>query len=500
MLTCRTKTTRIALLLALGLLAGCRKGPDPRTLERQVQDRLDRSFGKGLLRVAELSRKGHYAYREEGGKGRGGDRLLVYFNAELELLKDYRFSNWDQLNVGSLISVLGATPNGVRGVKPGGNRKGERIAVHGASAYAKSGEGWRPVAYLPAAREKKGAQTTDKDLLPYRRHLNRLGEIGAAFQKSKDKGDLDALAAGLEDAVARAERRLGRRQGWLTLSTGNPSGEYFRQGQTLAQVLTGAGHKARAFPSSGSLENCRLVEQGEVLFGYSQNDIAQMGFSGTDLFDRQAPLKNLRALCSLYPEAVQIVTLRGGPRSVAALRGKRVNIGGPGSGVRQNALQVLAEAGLQLRDLAAVHDAPLSQAMTDLRERRIDALFFTSAYPNRALYKMAEKTPIDLVPLAPGTVDKLRVRHPYLAPLELPANTYPSVKDKRLTVQVTAMLVAHRDAPADKVRTLLETLFANVPALSRGSLQAYFISKQTALSGVSIPLHPAAKRFFKKTD
>ena len=225
MRTLMTKTTRFALLLALALLAGCRKGPDTDTVQSQVQARLDRSFGKGLLRVAELSRKGHYAYREEGGKDRGADRLLVYFNAEIELLRDYRFSNWDQLNVGSLISVLGSTPKGVQGVKPKGNRKGERIAVHGASAYARSDAGWRPVAYLPAAREKKASPTTDKDLLPYRRHLGRLGEIGAAFQKSKDKGDLDALAASLEDAVARAERRLGRRQGWLTLSTGNPSGE-----------------------------------------------------------------------------------------------------------------------------------------------------------------------------------------------------------------------------------------------------------------------------------
>ena len=108
----RQIATGLALLCAL---AGCRKGPDRDTLASQIQARLDRNFQGGVFKVVDLARKGHYAYREEGDDA---ERLLVYYNAELELLRDYRLSDWDKPNVGSLISVLGATANGVTGVKP----------------------------------------------------------------------------------------------------------------------------------------------------------------------------------------------------------------------------------------------------------------------------------------------------------------------------------------------------------------------------------------------
>lgn len=494
------KTTRwliTALLLVVLVLVSCRKGPDTEALRREVQAKLDRSFQKGLFKITSLTRKGHYPYREEGDDQQ---RLLIYYNAEIELLRDYRLSDWDKLNVGSLISVLGATPHGVEGVKPKGNVKGDRLEVRGSCAFAGEEGKWSSVAFLPASRGDKKRPDTDKDLLPYRRHLKKLGEIGASFQTGKDRSSLDFLNSRLAELMADAERRLGRSKGWLTLATGSTSGEYYRQGKGLEKVLKRAGHETRVYQTSGSIENCRLVERREVLFGYTQNDVAHMGHGGTEMFEEQIPLKNLRALCSLYPEAVQIVTLKGsGVRRLQELQGKRINIGPRGSGARVNALQLLRGVDLSLRDFSEVQLKSIPEAIKELAAKKIDAFFLTSAIPNPALYKMAGKTPVDLVPLDQETVAKLRERHPYFLPLEVPPNTYPGMKAKRLTVQVTAMLITHRDTPGKRVETLLSQLFANVAALSKGSLQAYFISPRTALSGVSIPLHPAAERYLKRT-
>jgi TRAP transporter TAXI family solute receptor len=499
-MTQRDRRTALALTLALvcaAALSACRQGPDTTALRKQVQSKLDLSFKRGLFEVRNLSRRGHYPYNEEG---EAAARLLIYYNAEIALLKDYKLSNWDQLNVGSLISVLGATSNGVRGVKPRGNRRGDILEVHGSTAFAEEDGAWHAVAFLPGAGEgKKKRGPRDKDLLPYRQHLKELGRVGAAFQAAKDKGDLTDLTNRLEVLRADAERRLGRSKGWLTIASGNPGGEYYRQGEGLQRILKQAGLEARSYRTSGSAENCRLVERREVLFGYSQNDIAHMGLKGTELFEGQIPLSHLRALCSLYPEALQIVARKSSKiRAVADLRGKRVNIGPSGSGVRLNALQVLRAVKISLRDLKEVGRKEIPAALDDLRRGHIDALFLTSAYPNPALYALADKTPIDLIPLDQATVEKLIARDPFFTRLSLPAKTYPGMEQPRVTVQVTAMLVTHRDTPAARVKSLLTNLYTHVDELTQGSLQAYFISKKRALQGVSIPLHPAARAFFGK--
>ena len=481
------------------LLGGCREGPDGEALRGQIQGKLDRGFRKGLFEVRSLVRRGHYPYREEGDDR---PRLLIYYNAEIALLRDYKLSNWNQLNVGSLISVLGARPSGVRGVKPAGNRKGDLLRVHGASAYAAappgagSGDRWTPVAFLPAARKVAGRRPGDEEL-PYRGQLKELGRLGAAFQAGKQRGDLTELTERLEALREQAERRLGRSKGWLTIAAGNPEGEYFRQGRGLERILRKAGLQARSYRTGGSIENCRLVEEREVLFGYSQNDVALMGHKGTELFEGQIPMTGLRALCSLYPEAVQIIARRqAGIRTAADLRGKRINIGPRDSGVRVNALQVLRALGLTLRDFSAVGRKGIHAALDELRRGKIDAAFLTSAYPSPAVYALADKTPVDLVPLDRSTVEALTARYPFFTALALPARTYPGVTEERLTVQVTAMLVTHKDTPAARVKTLLTTLFASVGELAQGSLQAYYISRERALQGVSIPLHPAARAFF----
>ncbi len=484
-----------AVLGALGL-GGCRRGPDTAQVRRDVQQRLERDFKKGLFEVESLARRGHYPYTETGS---GKARLAIYYNAVLKLREDYRLSKWDQLNVGSLLSLLGAAKRGIDGVAPKGNSKGDRLVVRGLAAYAAKGDGWRSVAFLPQARKAdKDAPRTDKENLPYRKRLKEIGRVAAYFQSHKRANDLEHLNEQLSLAAEAIRRREAKAKGWLSLATGSPAGEYYRQGKALEALLTGAGTETRAFKTKGSIENCRLVAAREVEFAYVQSDIAHAALAGDDPFSGHDPCKDLRAVAALYPEAVQVVVKKGsGLARLANLRGRRINIGPLGSGVRSNALQLLAAAGIHNHELAALGDERSWEALARLKQGQLDAVFLTSAYPNRGLYRFAEKTPVDLLPLSRKTVRALRAKYPYLRSIMLPAHTYPGMARPRRTVHVTAMLVTHRKTSGKRVRTLLELLYNNVDKLSRGSLQAYFISRKTALAGISIPLHPAAKSYLK---
>ena len=482
------------LLLMAVAAAGCRQGPGRDELSRAVQRRLDQRFGKGLFSVQELSRKGHYPLSPRAGQ----QRVLVYYDAALRFERDHRLAAWNQHNVGSLVSVLGATPLGVQGVKAKGNNKGDLLQVRGALAWARArkGAGWTATAFAP--KKGGGRRGPAGELLPYRKQLQQLGKIGARLQKARQGPALTAMTDEIQTLVDRSERRLGRALGWTTLATGRPSGEYYRQGQAFVQLLGRNKPAARAYRSAGSTENCRLVGQGEVLFAYSQNDIAAQALAGQGTF-AGAPLPRLRALCSLYPEALQIVTLAAsGLRELAALRGKRIDIGPRGSGTRVNALGVLAAAGLTKADFAAVGSRKgFAAALAALEAKKVDAVFLTTVFPNSAVQQLATRVRIELLAPSPAVVAALRAKQPYVVPLTIPERTYPGVKGARQTVGAMAMLIARDDAPAARVKRLLETLYGNVDVLARDSVQGYFISPKTAQKGLSIPLHPAAKRFLE---
>ena len=142
---------------------------------------------------------------------------------------------------------------------------------------------------------------------------------------------------------------------------------------------------------------------------------------------------------------------------------------------------------------------PTAEAVADLQRGFVDAVFLTGSFPIPAVHELAARQPVRLLSLPADLVGQLRSRHPFLIPLRLPERTYPGLRSVCTTVGVTAMLVARQDTPDSQVEQLLGALFSHVDELSRGSLQAYFISPKTALSGISIPLHPAAERYFRKS-
>ena len=483
----------LAIVCALGLMTACHKGPDEDQLVNDLQSRLNARFHADLLKITEVIRWGHHPYTEEGDDH---DRLLIYYRAELEFLKAYKLSDWDELNVGSLISVLGATPHGVEGVNPDGNQAGDRISVRGAAAYVLEGDAWAQSERLPT--QDQTTAPVEDDQLPYRRRLDEITKVAADFSGRDRADNLRVLANELERVLATSQRRLGRSKGWVTIATGNVSGEYYAQGKGLEKVLTRAGHETRVYESGGSIENCRLVDAGEVQFAYSQNDIAQMAHQGKELFADQLPLGNLRALSALYPEAVQVVVLQSsGASTLHELSGKRVDIGVQGSGARANALEVLRGVGLTLQSFSTVQGKGLREAIADLESGAVDAFFMTSAYPAPAIHALATRKPVKLISLDAATVAQLVQSHPSLIPLHIPARTYPGLETPTTTVGVTATLITHANVPAKTVEAVLSHLFSNVESLSRGSLQAYFISPQTARKGISIPMHPAAEAFLK---
>jgi TRAP transporter TAXI family solute receptor len=483
---------KIILLAALVLVSsGCRKGPPKDQLKQSVQDRLDTEFQANLFEVLELKRRGSHPYTVEGVDK---DFVLIYFDARLAFKKDYKLSDWDRLNVGSLVSVLGSKPQGVEGVNPEGNQVDDRLAVHGTAAFVKEGDGWIATMYVPEEEVASDGEVAE-DRPVWEQRLDELRELAVQFGREKGGESLAALEVELAAAVAVGRQRLGKARNWLTFATGARGGEYHALGAGLEATLKKAGHKARAFASSGSVENVRLVDSQQVLFAFVQNDVAYQALNGTGSFQDRLPATNLAALCSLYPEAVHVlVRADAGIGRVGELAGKRVDLGLPGSGVRSNALQLLKAAAVPVEKLGLAQGASLETAAQALEKGQLDAVFFTGAYPTREVARLLQNPQIRLLGLDEELLASLKRQYPFLIPLTISGKTYPGQEHDCATVGVTAMLVTHKDTADEKVALVLKHLFENVSTLAAEAVQAYYISPSTAATGVSIPLHRAATR------
>lgn len=492
---------QLCILSMLVLLSfGCSKGPNGQDLQKSVQQKLDNNFQNGLFKIKSFSRRGSYPYEADGNS-----QLLLYYKAEIEFLKDYKLSDWNNLNVTSLISVLGATPIGVTGVKQQGNKKGDVLLVYGTNNYIFQDGKWtehkkRIENKSPSGKTKvfvseleEDEKLEKQDLPQHEQHILEIKQLAKDFRKHKEPQNLAFLNRELKKLVRQAQFQAGKARGWTTIATGSMGGEYYALGSGLEQLLSTRKHVAKIYNTSGSQENCKLVEDKHVVFAFSQNDIAAMAHKASGLFSGTKPNENLRAVCSLYPEALHVVTNKN-VTDFTQLVGKKVNIGAPGSGERANALQLIAAHDLNLEQFT-ISEYDFQEAVAALRKGEIDAVITTRAYPAQLIQNIANSTDLHFVSIKKEVRDILITKHAFIL-LNIPANTYIGLSEQVKTVGVTAMIITHKDTANEKVQKFLETLFKGVGVLAKESAQANYISPEHAKIGISIPLHEAAKNYF----
>ncbi|WP_372364680.1 TAXI family TRAP transporter solute-binding subunit [Candidatus Uabimicrobium sp. HlEnr_7] len=487
------------------LLFGCSKGPGQQELEKSVQQKLDTNFQDGLFKIKTFSRRGSYQYNTDDHPE---PQLLVYYKAQIEFLKDYKLSDWNNLNASSLISTLGATPLGVTGLKQEGNKKSDVLVVYGTNNYIQTDGKWLEHSSHIKTEQTESETATKKsvfvseleederleqqDLPANKRYLLELENIAKDFRKQKEQQNLDYLNAELKEIVRKAKFQAGKTRGWMTIATGSAGGEYHSLGNAIAQTF-GKRKMAKTYNTSGSQENCELVEKQQVLFAFTQNDIAAMAYNGSELFEGKKASSDLRAVCSLYPEAVHIMAGKK-ITDISQLVGKKINIGAPGSGARANALQIIKAYNLKLEQFE-IFEYGFKDAVNALQKKEIDALFTTRAYPT----KLIQNTSANFLSVTSAVQDLLTKNHSLIA-INIPKNTYSYARKEVNTVGVTAMIVTHKDTPKEKVQQFLDTLFKNVSTMTQQSSQANYISPENAQTGISIPLHDAAKSYFTEKN
>jgi hypothetical protein len=251
-------------------------------------------------------------------------------------------------------------------------------------------------------------------------------------------------------------------------------------------------------PTGGSVFNINAIDRGAFDFAVAQSDRNFQGFNGAADWEGK-PVKGLRSVFSMHPETVLLVTRQdAGIKSVTDLKGKRVNIGNPGSGQRGNAEDVLRLYGIDYnKDFSpeALQQAEASRALVD---QKIDAFFFTVGNPSAAIEEPAQSVDLDIVPINSDAIKKFVAEHPYYIMTKIPAGTYKGVDKDVETYAVTATVVTNESVPEELVYDMVKTVFDNLDELKASHAAFRNLNPEEMLGGLSAPLHPGALKYYKE--
>jgi TRAP transporter TAXI family solute receptor len=474
------------------LIGGCDRQPSVETLHSEIAETLDHEFRKDLFELVSVRRLGSSPFQDAVT---GDQRLTVYFNVQLRFHEAFDLTRWDSLNGASLAFLLGATEKGIDGIRQGGNSANDILRVHGSRVYALRQGQWRA---LPTAHRKPPATETAAEAQRLISRISELAEYSATRLGGAEQAIIDKE---LTQSVKRIERALDRQAKIFSAASGPSEGAYSRYIKALEKNARSLGFGVRNYSTHGSVENCQLIQSGSVDIAIAQSNITALAVDGEGLFKPQGRLSEIRAVTALFPEYLQLVVAsKAGIKNLAALKGKRIDLGLPESGTRVDALRLLDAAGLGLPDFAEIHESGLDTAVSAMRAGELDAFFTTLQAPAHALQPLLAQGEAQLLSLPAGVQRNMRAQHGVYRLATLAANTYPGQREPVSTLGVTATLIVRSDLPDARVEQLLDGLFRSVPTLAQDNLRVALLSARTAREGVIIPLHPAADRYFTKLD
>ncbi len=314
------------------------------------------------------------------------------------------------------------------------------------------------------------------------------------------------LIIGAVAAVAMSGFSFGAvaQQQFISIGTGGVTGVYYPTGGAICRLVNKnrkeTGIRCAVESTGGSVYNINTIRAGELEFGVAQSDWQYHAYNGTSKFADQGPFTELRAVFSVHPEPFTVVARAdAGIKTFADLKGKRVNIGNPGSGQR-GTMEVLMNAlGWTNADFALASELKASEQSQALCDNKIDAMVYTVGHPSGSISEATTSCESVLVSVTGPEVEKLIADNDYYRVATIPGGMYRGNPDDTQTFGVGATFVSSTAVSDEVVYALVSAVFDNIDAFRK--LHPAFANldpKQMAKDGLSAPIHAGAMKYYKE--
>jgi len=297
---------------------------------------------------------------------------------------------------------------------------------------------------------------------------------------------------------AKAENRF------VTIGTGGVTGVYYPTGGAICRLVnkTRKDHGIRCSVEStgGSIYNLNTIAAGELDMGVAQSDWQYHAYNGTSKFEEQGPNKDLRAVFSVHPEPFTMVARAGsGIKNFMDIKGKRVNIGNPGSGQRGTMDVVMEAMGISKDDLQLASELKAAEQASALCDNKVDAMVYVVGHPNGSIKEATTSCDSVLVNVTGPAIEKLIAERPYYRTATIPGGMYRGSDADTTTFGVGATFVSSAKVPEEVIYNVVKAVFDNFDDFKKLHPAFSVLKKEEMIKdGLSAPLHDGAKKYYKE--
>ena len=311
-------------------------------------------------------------------------------------------------------------------------------------------------------------------------------------------GVIAAATMGFAGAASAAEQQF------ITIGTGGVTGVYYPTGGAICRLVNKGrkehGIRCSVESTGGSVYNIKTIREGELEFGVAQSDWQYHAYNGTSKFADDGAFEGLRAVFSVHPEPFTVVARAdAGISSFEDLKGKRVNIGNPGSGQRGTMDVVLEALGWSVGDFALASELKAAEQSAALCDNQIDAMIYTVGHPSGSIQEASTACDSVLVNVTGDAITKLIDENSFYRTATIPGGMYRGSDNETTTFGVGATFVTSDAVSEEAVYAVVSSVFENFDDFKK--LHPAFANlkpEEMATAGLSAPLHPGAAKYYKE--
>ena len=293
-------------------------------------------------------------------------------------------------------------------------------------------------------------------------------------------------------------------QKFVTIGTGGVTGVYYAAGGAICRLVNKdrAKHGIRCSVEStgGSVFNVNTIKSGELDLGFAQSDVQYNALKGLGAFKDAGAWTDERAVFSVHPEPFTVLARKeANVKSFADFKGKRFNVGNPGSGTRASLEEMIAAMNWKLTDFSLASELKADEHGPALCDGKIDGFFYGVGHPSANIQDPTTTCGAKLVSLTGPAIDKLLADKPYYANATIPGGLYPNNPDPTTTYGVLATVVTSAKTPPDTVYQVVKAVFDNFDEFKKlHPALANLKPENMVVDGNSAPLHEGAARYYRE--
>lgn len=291
---------------------------------------------------------------------------------------------------------------------------------------------------------------------------------------------------------------------FVTIGTGGQTGVYYVVGQSICRFVNRDskehGIKCNAPASAGGVANVNGIRSGEFNFGVMQSDHQYKAMEGLAPFAAQGKMEDIRALFSVQSEVFTVLARRdSNVNNLEQMKGKRVNIGNPGSGQRDTLEEIMQKKGWDKSVFSLAAELKPAEQASALNDNNIDVMTYFVGHPNGSIQEATTTVDAVLVPIEGAEIDALLAEKSYYTKAQIPGGMYAGNDKPVNSIGGKAVISTSANVSPELVYQVVKAVFDNLDRFKKLHPAFNDLDEQEMIkAGLSAPLHEGAIRYYKE--